>query len=144
MKVILAAVDGSPEHALVLEKTARLAVQFEAAVHVVSVIDVACGWRAAVGGIFSEVSPRLKEETRAVLHQACTELNSFGVQCTTRASVGPVAREIARLARELSADLIVIGHRNLTWLDRLMDESVGVSLLACAPCSVLVVVSQEQ
>lgn len=35
--------------------------------------------------------------------------------------------------------LIVIGHRHLSWLGRLVDRSVGRDLLDRAPCNVLIV-----
>lgn len=144
MKIILAAVDDSAEHSAVLEHTAKMAAQFEALVHVVSIATPESGWSAALGCGFAGVSQSMQNRLRAALKQACSELGTLGVECTTHAAVGPVAKEIARLGAEIGADLIVIGHRNLSWLDRLLDDSVGESLLSCAPCNVLVVVNAAQ
>lgn len=136
MKTILVAVDASPQRGDVLAQTARLAAQFESAVHVVSVVRPEDGWAA-------ELETDRPQGAEAVLHTACSELAGYGVACSTHAAVGPVAREIARLAEDIHADLIVIGHRDLSWLDRLVEDSVGKTLLSLAPCSVLVVVGRR-
>jgi len=140
MRKILAAVDGSPEHASVLETTARLAAQFESEVHVVSVCGVEGGWRLSLGKNYGIAHEHLREAARDALKKACGDLAALGVECTTHEAVGPVSKEIAALAGRLGVDLIVIGHRNLDWLDRIVEDSVGASLLSCSPCSVMVVI----
>lgn len=144
MPVILAAVDDSPEHVEVLETTARMAAQFHAVVHVVSVAGMEGAWRAMLGEGFGEVNLHLEDTARQTLKRACVELAALGVECITHAALGPVSQEIAALARELGADLIVIGHRNMSWLDKLVEGSVGHSLLSYAPCSVLVVIKTAE
>ena len=139
IRTILAAVDCSQQQRTVLDYTAWLAVQLDARTHVVSVARPDSGWTAALSGQFGAVSQAVEIETRTALEQACASLSEKGVPCTTHAAVGSVAQEIARLAEELSADLIVIGHRELSWLDKLVDSSVGQDLLTRAPCNVLVV-----
>jgi nucleotide-binding universal stress UspA family protein len=52
---------------------------------------------------------------------------------------GDPVEVICRLARELEADLVVLGSRRRSWLERLLDSSVSVGVAARAPCSVLVV-----
>ena len=52
---------------------------------------------------------------------------------------GNVAPEIVRLARELPADLIVMGTHGRTGFDRLMLGSVTERILRKAPCPVLTV-----
>ncbi|MBC7135778.1 MAG: universal stress protein, partial [Oceanibaculum nanhaiense] len=59
----------------------------------------------------------------------------------TRLCAGNPAEEIGRMAREIGADLVVVGHREQSALARWWGGSVGASLLAHAPCSVLVAVS---
>ena len=46
------------------------------------------------------------------------------------------------MVREIGADLVVVGDREQTALARWWSGSVGQSLLAHAPCSVLVAVSR--
>lgn len=52
---------------------------------------------------------------------------------------GEAAPEIVRYAREMSADLIVMGTHGRTGLDRLLMGSVAEKVLREAACSVLVV-----
>ncbi len=52
---------------------------------------------------------------------------------------GDPAAEIIRLAHIHQADLIVIGSRGLTGLQRILEGSVSSQVVADAPCSVLVV-----
>jgi nucleotide-binding universal stress UspA family protein len=144
MRKILAAVDGSPEHVRVLETTAGLAARFGAEVHVVSVGGVEGGWRLAFGKGSGAARDYLREDARNILQKACAEMASLGVECTTHEAAGPVSREIASLAGTLGVDLIVIGHRNLDWVDRIVEDSVGASLLSCAPCNVMVVIRPSE
>ncbi|GAB6038769.1 universal stress protein [Fundidesulfovibrio butyratiphilus] len=139
IRTILAAVDCSQQQRTVLEHTAWLAIQLDARVHVVSVARPDSGWTAALSGQFGAVSQVVEIEVRSALDQACSTLSEKGIPCSTHSAVGSVAQEIARLAEELQVDLVVIGHRELSWLDKLVDSSVGQDLIACAPCNVLVV-----
>ncbi|NET31113.1 MAG: universal stress protein [Cyanothece sp. SIO1E1] len=52
---------------------------------------------------------------------------------------GDPAEEIIRLANIYQADLIVIGNRGLTGLNRILQGSVSSQVVSDAPCSVLVV-----
>ncbi len=52
---------------------------------------------------------------------------------------GDPAEEIIRLANIYQADLIVIGSRGLTGVDRIIQGSVSSQVVENAPCSVLVV-----
>jgi nucleotide-binding universal stress UspA family protein len=51
--------------------------------------------------------------------------------------------EICRLAKELSVDLIVVGHnQNTSFAARWWKGSVGASIIDYAPCSLLVALSR--
>ncbi len=54
---------------------------------------------------------------------------------------GDPAVEIVRLAHIHQANLIVIGSRGLTGLQRILEGSVSSQVVADAPCSVLVIKS---
>ncbi|MEQ9671395.1 universal stress protein [Coleofasciculus sp. G2-EDA-02] len=56
---------------------------------------------------------------------------------------GDPSAEIIRLAHIYHADLIVIGTRGLTGLQRIVQGSVSSQVVADAPCSVLVVKGEE-
>lgn len=52
---------------------------------------------------------------------------------------GDPAEEILRLARIHAADLIVLGSRGLTGVNRILSGSVSSQVVSEAPCTVLVV-----
>ena len=55
---------------------------------------------------------------------------------------GETVDEIASYAKQIEADLIVVGHKHLDgWASRWWRGSVSKSLIAQAPCSVLVVIT---
>jgi nucleotide-binding universal stress UspA family protein len=56
---------------------------------------------------------------------------------------GDPAEEIVRLAKIHQADLIMIGSRGLTGLNRIISGSVSSQVIESAPCSVWVVKSKS-
>lgn len=56
---------------------------------------------------------------------------------------GDPVEEILRLANIYGADLIVLGSRGLTGVERVVQGSVSGAVVADAPCSVFVVKSAE-
>jgi len=62
-----------------------------------------------------------------------------GGEVSSEVAVGPAADEIARLARDRGADLVVCGSHGRRGLRRLAVGSVAERLVRVAPCPVLVV-----
>ena len=73
------------------------------------------------------------------LAAAVEALARSGVEVRTAGPVGDAADEIVRLAKEMRADVIVLGARGLNPLKRLVLGSVSTRVLHHAPCDVLVV-----
>jgi nucleotide-binding universal stress UspA family protein len=69
--------------------------------------------------------------------EACLE--RFGAEGERLVVGAPAASEIVQAARELPAELVVVGTRGRTGLSRLTLGSVAEAVLSSAPCSVLVV-----
>lgn len=73
------------------------------------------------------------------------QLQSYQADLTCESELeivtGDPAVEIVRLAHIHQANLIVIGSRGLTGLQRILEGSVSSQVVADAPCSVLVVKS---
>jgi nucleotide-binding universal stress UspA family protein len=90
-----------------------------------------------------ELLAREYQEVQRVLNQGAEELRRVGLTVETSFRQGNPAEEIGRLAREVGADLIVVGHREQAALARWWRGSVGASLLAHAPCSLLVAVAHK-
>ncbi len=65
--------------------------------------------------------------------------NRLAVPSEIELVTGDPAEEIIRLANIYKADLIVIGSRGLTGLNRIVQGSVSSQVVEESPCSVLVV-----
>jgi nucleotide-binding universal stress UspA family protein len=62
-------------------------------------------------------------------------LGHFEIEIAT----GDPAEEIVRLANIYQANLIAIGSRGLTGVERILEDSVSSQVVADSPCSVLVI-----
>jgi len=79
-----------------------------------------------------------------VLDAGARRLRGAGCTATSDVRYGNPAEQIVLSAREMKADLIVVGHRDQGSLARWLNGSVGASILHHPPCSVLVAVKSEQ
>lgn len=62
-----------------------------------------------------------------------------GTIADLRLPAGAPAQQICQVAEEWGADLILMGHRSLANLDKLLTQSVSRYVLDHAPCSLLIV-----
>jgi nucleotide-binding universal stress UspA family protein len=60
-------------------------------------------------------------------------------KCQAKILTGDPAEEIVGWARVMGAELILIGSRGLTGVERVLQRSVSAQVVADAPCAVLVV-----
>ena len=80
-----------------------------------------------------------KKRTQEILDEGIRLLKEQGFNTTGHLTVGEPVEEICRVATDLGADLIVLGHRQkLSFAARWWKGSVGASLLDYAPCSILI------
>lgn len=140
---ILLAADGSRESLIALREGALIAAAYNAQVYLLVIEREAPGVRVADGiyplPITSEVS-RLMEA-------GLSRLKRLGVAASGAAVSGDPAAAISKAARKFQADLIVVGHRRQSLLDRWWSGSSGAYLVDNVPCSVLVardVISDEE
>jgi nucleotide-binding universal stress UspA family protein len=80
---------------------------------------------------------------RKKLDATVAVLYSDGVEAKTHLTEVPAAPAIADLAREIAADLVVIGTRGHTGLKHVLLGSVAERTLRLAPCPVLTVKSAD-
>jgi nucleotide-binding universal stress UspA family protein len=96
------------------------------------------------GFVPEELLEEEKKRTQAVLDEGIANLQQQGFKATGHLAVGEPVEEICRLAKELSVDLIVVGHnQNTSFAARWWKGSVGASILDYAPCSLLVALSRS-
>ena len=72
-------------------------------------------------------------------HLLQTLLEKEGYAVTTNVQMNHVIDTIIKLATADHSELLVVGSRGLTGMERLQLGSVSESLLKYAPCSVLIV-----
>lgn len=105
--------------------------------------------------IFSHVVPANQSEVEVVVDRPQADLENFphsqiekqlqeyqkNLPCASELEIvsGDPSEEIIRLANIYNADLIIIGSRGLTGMQRILQGSVSSQIVADAPCSVLVV-----
>ncbi|HJT62291.1 MAG TPA: universal stress protein, partial [Burkholderiales bacterium] len=95
------------------------------------------------GFVPEELLEEEKKRTQTVLDEGIRALRDRGFAATGQLAVGEPVEEICRLAKAISADLIVLGHnQNTSFAARWWKGSVGASLLDYAPCSILIAMSK--
>jgi len=139
---ILLAYDGLPDGREALIQGKNLASTYGAAVRLVAIIDSSKSMLAVEGMSF--VSDNEQFVTQSVLDAGVRHLKDVGCVATNEVKYGDPAEQIVLSAREMNADLIVIGHRDQGTLARWLGGSVGAAILHQPPCSVLVAVKSEQ
>ncbi len=102
---------------------------------------------ALIGGEGFVYDARGEEEERkryeAILGEGLRKLSESGHRARGEVVVGDAVDEITRYAKEVDADLVVVGHKHLdSWAARWWRGSVSKTLIEHAPCSVLVVITR--
>ncbi|MCL2789135.1 MAG: universal stress protein [Desulfobulbus sp.] len=139
LETILVAVDASDQKHAVLLHAAEITRRFGARLHLVSVYDLNQLWKASVPEPVPEIFESLEAETRKLLEEAQQQLHFLGIGSKCHFLKGPVIEQIALLAERLDADLVVMGHRYVSGLRRLLESSAAKGLIDKSPCSVMIV-----
>lgn len=142
MTNVVLATDGSEESDLAARAAADLCDRTGADLHVVHAWDrTSTAFSAPVRALLS----RLPGEEAAGLLESQLDLIRAGGGVVKEAHLrrGPAAGEIAALAGELDADLVVLGTRGTGAMERLMLGSVSEDVARISPCPTLVVAGGE-
>jgi nucleotide-binding universal stress UspA family protein len=134
---VLLCYDGSAEGRRALREGARVALAVGAQAYLLAIC------KNMVSGSTPEgVTPALigcqDDVARALLDEGVEKLRELGVQAEGTLMYGNPIAEIPRVAREVQADLIVVGHRSRGRLSRWWTESDEQMLLDHISCSILV------
>ena len=141
-RVVIAAVDVSPDWELVLERAAREAQVLKADLHALFAlaVPIAVDDAQAMAGAGMQIALREQSEVgRSHMAAVMARAASLGVPARGHVKVGEPWREIVQLATDLSADLVVVGTQDLQGVARLLLGSVAAQVARNAPCEVLVV-----
>lgn len=126
--------DGSDEAKKGLEHAALLAGP-DGRVSVVSVVFV----YPQFGRAAAYVDPEEDGERKRELAEAVGVLSGRGINVNAQEGHGDPADVIVEKANEVGADLIIVGSRGLSSVQRWLMGSVSSKVVAHAHCSVLVV-----
>ena len=137
MKKILIATDGSgPAHAAI-DAGLELAAEDDSEVVFVHVTSVLEFQSAATG---SEAPERvLQMDTDVVLVEALEQARKCGVPAKAELLIGYAPKQIIRLARDIDADLIVVGSRGLGRVESAILGSTSRKVLKKADRPVMIV-----
>jgi nucleotide-binding universal stress UspA family protein len=144
-KVVLAW-DGSACARIAAQVLRTWSIFADCAVRVVSVADIQAPWWAGLPGQGPDRAPTVyldaAEESRRVHRSYATEmadeLRAAGLHAEGHQRDGDAAAELIAAAKEMDADLIVMGTRGRTGLTRLVLGSVARNVVNHAECSVLI------
>ncbi|TAK45424.1 MAG: universal stress protein [Betaproteobacteria bacterium] len=140
---ILLAYNGTQEGKRALLECADLAGFLQAETHLLAVASMPPSLFLTEGFVPEELLEEEKKRTQQVLDEGVKTLAGRGFVSQGHLAVGEPVEEICRLAKELGAELIVLGHNQTTsFAARWWKGSVGASLIDYAPCSVLIALSK--
>ena len=132
---IVLAYDGTREGRAALREGALLALTCGAEVVLLSVIADTAGAKIGESAVSGSAA---HDAYAAILHEGVERLKSLGFEPDARLVQGEAARVIAGVAREVGADLVVVGHRRHSAIARWWSGSTGAYLLDYCGCSLLV------
>jgi nucleotide-binding universal stress UspA family protein len=140
---VVLATDGSEESDLAARTAADLCDRTGADLHVVHAWDRTPAAFSVPVRVLRSRLPR--EEAAGLLESQLERIRAGGGGVVKEAHLrrGPAAGEIAALAGELDADLVVLGTRGTGAMERLMLGSVSEEVARISPCPTLVVAGGE-
>jgi len=141
---ILAAVDFSESSNFAFKAAVGLVKLFSAELHVIHAFEAPLPLFSSYGLL---VPPAFISEARDVvarkLEKSCQKATDAGVRAKSHLGAASAADAIVDLAREVGADLVVMGTRGHTGLKHVLLGSVAEHTVRDGPCAVLTVKGGE-
>jgi nucleotide-binding universal stress UspA family protein len=134
---ILVATDGTPVTAEAMAFAVDLAAELAAELHVVAV--------RPIGGAASAASREIDTPTGAarIADAACGHARRRGLRAVAHVAQGDPAEEIAAAARQVEADMIVLGAHPYDAVRRAYLGSVSRAVVGRSPAPVTIVAGRE-
>jgi nucleotide-binding universal stress UspA family protein len=136
---IVVGTDGSDHAERALDEAIAMAVRDGAALHIVVAFPDPAVIREKITSGATAISVNLSEGADQVLARAAARAHEKGVRPETYARENDPAEAILEVARAQNADLIVVGSRGLSGLQRFLLGSVSAKVSEHAQCSVMIV-----
>lgn len=138
MGPIVVGTDGSPGATLAVQRAATIAAGAGTTVHLVTAVS-GLALREPIASSARTQKVDLGVVAESVLARGARILREAGIEVETHAQQGDPAQVILDVAEELGADLILVGARGLTGLQRFLLGSVSTKVSHYAQTSVIVV-----
>ena len=145
-KTLLVAYDGSEYGREALRTAVDNALPLGATVHVIYVVKSHSYTSAAVDPHIGVVEPRseqllhmFKREAEEMLAKAQEIVSDSGIEIITHMVIGDPRDEIIKMAKQIGADLIILGSAGKGRTKRLLLGSVSNSVVAESPIATLVI-----
>ncbi|MDD2496457.1 MAG: universal stress protein [Tissierellia bacterium] len=148
MKKILVPIDGSKASQKAAEKAISLAKEFGYEVKFISVVNVPTDDKYAIFGVNvqtafnanrKEMLKELMEKETKMLNRIIKNLDASDVKVEQVVIAGIPYEEILKVAKEENFDIIVMGRRGFSNIERFFIGSVTQRVIAGSTCPVLVV-----
>jgi nucleotide-binding universal stress UspA family protein len=138
---VLVAYDGTREGRTGLFEFTQTVALKHAEIHLLAVVAMPTGAFLSDGFVPDAIMDEEKQRYEEIAREGVRLLAERGYRATPHLAYGDPTEQIVRMAAELPANLIVVGHkRHRSLAARWWKSSVGVSLLEESPCSILVAV----
>jgi nucleotide-binding universal stress UspA family protein len=139
MKKILIALDGSSNSMKALAQGKKIAAAFDANIILIYAVDTPIRTDLMERMYLETLEKASKEYGQKVIDKALEELKDFSGKASGFVKVGNPAEIIINTASEENAELIVMGSRGLSGIERLMIGSISNKVLNNTDISVLIV-----
>lgn len=134
---ILLAYDGSREGRTALREGALMAKRFGSQVFLLSVVAETPGVRIGEAA-YPNVASQTEGAYNQLFDEAIERLRGFGLRPQGRVVSGEPAQVIAAYAKEVNAELVVVGHRKQGVIQRWWSGATGAYLVDHLSCSLLI------
>ena len=140
---VLLAYDGTVEGRRALRQGADVVYCMKSEVHLLAICRSLLS-SSIPEGVTPELARCEDERAQAILDEGVARLKEHGVEAHGSLEYGNAVDAISQTAERVGADLIVVGHRHRSRLERWWSESDEESLLERVRCSVLVAVAMDE
>ncbi|MFJ4389842.1 universal stress protein [Pseudomonas soli] len=141
---VLIAIDGTPRSLGILDTVKRFCDPEQYLLHVLLAVDSAYALEEFDQRLSrfdqTEYPAAAQEQLQAdkIMQEAIQAFEQAGFSTTGSQELGEPAEAIIKAAKARNIDLIVMGHRHLSRLKRMLDPSIASKVIDEASCPVLI------
>ncbi len=136
---ILIPTDGSDTANKAVTHAINLAEALNAELHAMYVVDISAFAGLPTEIVWENMKNLLKSESDTAMKYIEKKATEKEIKFEKIVKEGVPAKEIVKTAKEIQADLIVMGTSGRTGLDKFLLGSVAEKIIRTSPCPVLVV-----